>query len=102
VTVPEYRLSRRARLDLIEIADYTVDTWGVEQAYRYLDSLEACFEQLARTPAMGRPCAMVRPGYRRMEHQKHVIFYRAKKKGVFIGRILHERMLPGGRLIDDS
>jgi toxin ParE1/3/4 len=100
--VPEYRLSRLARLDLIEIADYTVDTWGAEQSFRYLDTLEACFEQLARTPAMGRPCATVRPGYRRVEHQSHVVFYRVKKKGVFIGRILHQRMLPGRHLIDDA
>lgn len=99
---PEYRLSRLARLDLIEIADYTLDTWGAAQANRYLDSLAACFEQLARTPEIGRPCTAVRPGYRRVEHQKHVIFYRMKRNGVFIGRILHQRMLPGRRLIDDS
>jgi toxin ParE1/3/4 len=98
----EYRLSRLARLDLIEIADYTVDRWGADQANRYLDSLAARFEQLARTPTIGRPCTSVRPGYRRMEHEKHVIFYRTKRNGVFIGRILHERMLPGRHLIDDS
>ncbi len=100
--MPEYRLSQLVRLDLLAIADYTVDTWGPEQANRYLDSLEACFRQLARTPEMGRLCTRVRPGYRRMEHEKHVIFYRAKKKGVFIGRILHQRMLPGRHLIEDS
>ena len=100
--MPEYRLSRLARLDLIEIADYTVDTWGADQANRYLDRLEACFRQLAETPEIGRPCATVRPGYRRMEHQKHVIFYRAKKKGVLIGRILHQRMMPGRHLMDDA
>lgn len=100
--MPEYRFSRLARLDLIEIADYTVDTWGAELAHRYLDSLEACFQQLARTPEIGRTCTPIRPGYRRMEHQKHVIFYRARKNGVFIGRILHRRMLPRQHLIEDS
>lgn len=99
---PEYRLSRLARLDLIGIADYTLDTWGAEQANHYLDSLAACFEQLARTPEIGRLCTLVRPGYRRMEHQKHVIFYRAKKNGVFIGRILHQRMLPVRHLMEDT
>ncbi len=101
-TVPEYRLSRLARLDLIEIADYTVDTWGAEQAHRYLDSLEACFRQLAEKPETGRLWTRIRPGYRRFEHLKHVLFYRPMKKGIFIGRILHQRMLPGRHLIDDS
>jgi plasmid stabilization system protein ParE len=44
--LPAYQLSKLARLDLIDIADYTVDTWGEEQAYRYLNSLEACFNRL--------------------------------------------------------
>jgi toxin ParE1/3/4 len=100
--VPEYRLSRLARLDLIEIADYTVDTWGPDQAYRYLDSLDACFRQLAQAPEMGRPCNVVRQGYRRMEHEKHVVFYRVEEGGIFISRILHQRMLPARHLIEDS
>lgn len=40
MTLPEYRLSQLARFDLFEIADYTFETWGEDQAYRYLDDLE--------------------------------------------------------------
>ncbi|HEU5457004.1 MAG TPA: type II toxin-antitoxin system RelE/ParE family toxin [Terracidiphilus sp.] len=100
--MPAYRLSRLARLDLIEIADYTVDTWGPQQAYRYLDSLEAFLHQLAQTPEMGRPCNAVRSGYRRMEHEKHVLFYRVEQDAIFISRILHQRMLPSRHLLEDS
>jgi toxin ParE1/3/4 len=99
--LPAYRFSRLARLDLIEIADYTLDTWGEEQAYRYLDGLDECFQLLAQSPQIGRPCDRIRSGYRRIEHQKHVVFYRIEKDGVFIGRILHQRMLPSSRLLDD-
>jgi plasmid stabilization system protein ParE len=58
-----YRFSKLARLDLIDIADYTVDTWGVEQALRYLDSLDACFNRLAKTPQIGRRCDRILAGY---------------------------------------
>ena len=100
--MPTYRLSRLARLDLIEIADYTVDTWGLEQADRYVDGLVGCFERLARTPGIGRPCDRIRPGYRRVEHEMHVVIYRADRDSVFISRILHQRMLPSRHLIEDE
>jgi toxin ParE1/3/4 len=89
-----YRYSKLARLDLIEIGDYTLDQWGIEQALRYLNSLEECFERIAANPGIGRRCDRIREGYRRFEHQKHVIFYRSDPEGVLIVRILHERMLP--------
>jgi toxin ParE1/3/4 len=100
--LPEYRLSRLARLDLIEIADHTVDSWGLVQADRYIDGLESCFEQLARTPGIGRPCDKIRRGYRRMEHEKHVVIYRLDGDGILVSRILHRRMMPSRHLIEDD
>ena len=100
--MPDYRLSRMARLDLFDIADYTLATWDEEQALRCLDGLEECFRLLAESPELGRACDGVRLGYRRHEHEKHAIFYRATGEGVFIGRILHQRMLPNRRLLDES
>jgi len=97
-----YQLSKLARLDLIDIADYTVDTWGPEQAQRYLDSLEACFNRIVKAPGIGRSCDRIWPGYRRIEHQKHVVLYRADRDGILIGRVLHRRMLPSRHLIDDE
>jgi toxin ParE1/3/4 len=91
-----------ARLDLTDIADYTVDTWGPEQAQRYLDILEACFSRIVRSPKIGRPCNRICKGYRRIEHEKHVIFYRADQDGILIGRVLHQRMLPSLHLVDDK
>jgi len=100
--LPAYQLSRLARLDLIDIADYTLDTWGVDQTLRYLDGLEACFNRLAETPRIGRQCDRIRPGYRRFEHERHVILYRPDTHGIFIGRILHQAMLPSKHLIEDE
>lgn len=97
-----YSFSRLARLDLIEIADYTVDRWGRSQAERSLDGLADCFKLLVRTPRMGRACDQIRHGYRRVEQGKHVVIYRADADGIFICRILHQRMLPETQLFEDS
>jgi len=86
----------------MDIADYTLDTWGPEQAQRYLDSLETCFNRLVKAPKIGRPCNRIRPGCRRIEHEKHVILYRADHDGVFVSRVLRQGMLPSRQLIDDE
>ncbi len=98
--MPAYRLSQRARLDLFEIADYTLDSWGIEQANRYVSSLYECFALLSDSPRIGRPCEKVRAGYRRIEHEKHVIFYRIEEDGILISRVLHQRMLPSRHALD--
>ena len=46
----DYRLTSLAETDLAEIADYTIDTLGIEQARRYRDGLETCFRNLAANP----------------------------------------------------
>ncbi len=99
--MPAFRFSRRAEDDLRAIADYTLRTWGKAQAARYLGELEVCCQTLARNPALGRSCDDVRPGLRRMEHGKHVVFYRQERGGILISRILHQRMLPDKHAIDD-
>ena len=89
-----FRLSRSAEADLLGIGLYTLRTWGEAQAVRYLSQLELCCKRLAGNPGLGRRCDQVRPGLRRMEHVKHVVFYRETPGGVLISRILHQSMLP--------
>ncbi len=36
-----------------------------------------------------------------MEHEMHVVVYRIEKDGIFISRILHQRMLPSRHPIED-
>ena len=96
-----FRFSRRAAADLLSIADYTLRTWGGAQAGRYIGELETCCQMLADNPMLGRSCDDVRPGLRRMEHGKHVVFYRLQKAGgILVVRILHQRMLPESQAID--
>jgi toxin ParE1/3/4 len=92
--VAVFRFSRRAEADLLSIAKYTLRTWGKAQTARHLGDLEVFCQTLADNPAFGRPCDEVRPGLRRMEHGKHVVFYRQDRTGILISRILHHSMLP--------
>lgn len=57
---------------------------------------------LADNPASGRNCDDVRPGLRRVERGRHVIFYRETAEGILVSRILHQRMLPEKHAIDDD
>ena len=89
-----FRFSRLAEIDLYDIGIYTYRTWGEAQAGRYLRNIEECCQLLAENPGVGRSCDEVRPGLRRMEQGKHVVFYREEPGGIQISRILHQRMLP--------
>ncbi len=97
-----FRLSRLAEADLLDIANYTLRAWGQDQAIRYVDDLEACCRKLADNPELGRACDHVRPGLRRMEHARHVLFYRIAAEGIVVSRILHQRMLPERHSIDEE
>ena len=57
---------------------------------------------LAGNPALGRSCDYVRPGLRRMERGRHVVFYREDAGGILVSRILRQRMLPERHAIDDD
>jgi toxin ParE1/3/4 len=94
------QFSRSAKADLLKMGAYTLQTWGAAQAERYLGSLEQCANLLAANPALGRLCAWIRPGLRRFEKGKHVLFYRQVEGGIRISRILHQSMEPDGQLFE--
>ena len=96
------RFSRLAEADLYKIGLHTSRTWGEAQTDRYLSQLEDCCRRLANNPALGRACDEIRPGLRRMEQGRHVVFYREEPGGILISRILHQRMLPENQNIDDD
>jgi toxin ParE1/3/4 len=100
--VSTLRFSQLAESDLLSIARYTLGEWGAAQTARYLTRLEQHCERLAENPMLGRSCAGIRPGLRRSEYGRHVIFYRAEENGILISRVLHARMLPDEHVIDPS
>jgi toxin ParE1/3/4 len=88
----EYRLSKKAQRDLDAIFDYTVEQWGLEQALRYTDTIEAGCIALANAPQLAQSCAHIRPGYRRRGAGHHMIYFKTTSYGIAIIRILHQRM----------
>ena len=58
----DFRLSERAERDLIEIYDYTEETFGAYQAEAYHAGLEHTFDLLANVPLIGRPADEIVPG----------------------------------------
>ena len=88
----DFRLSPRAEADVAEIADYTIETFGVEQARRYRDDLEACFRNLAENPLSGRSAELLSPGLRRFERRSHTVFYTREEESIRIVRVLHAGM----------
>jgi toxin ParE1/3/4 len=92
--VATVRYSARAEADFLDIGKYTLRTWGIAQADRYLAEIEECCPRVGQNPLLGRACGTIQPGLRRIEQGRHVIFYRVVDEGILVSRILHQAMLP--------
>ncbi len=84
-----YTLSRAAEGDLAAIADYTIRTFGVEQAILYRDGLIETLEFLAEFPMAARQRAELRNDVRAHPYRSHLILYRPDGDDIFILRIRH-------------
>jgi len=91
------RFSKAAEEDLIEVASYTMENWDYAQAVRYLKQLDETCWMLTRMPLLGRTFSCDTPHVRRFHEGRHVIFYLSKPDEIWIGRVLHENMLPQRR-----
>lgn len=89
--MPKFSVSGAAQSDLRSIFRYPIERWGADQAIKYAQDLDACFQTLAGNPEMGRACDAIGPGLRRHEPGRHVVFYRLKPGGILILRVLHQR-----------
>jgi toxin ParE1/3/4 len=88
----KYVLSPRAKADISEIWDYTVERWGIRQAEIYAIQLKSAIETLASHPYEGQTCDEIRTGYRKYPSGSHILFYRLTSAGIDVVRILHQRM----------
>jgi len=100
--VAKYKLTRLAAADLEAILEFTLQTWGEKQAERYLSDLQYCLQELADRPQIGRSCDLISPELKRMEHGRHVVFYRLRDYGIRIIRVLHQNMLPDRHLLGET
>ena len=87
-----YSLSSKATIDLAGIYEYSIITFGLAQARKYLSGLHDCFQMLAENPLYGREATELATNLRRLEYQSHVVFYIPEEQGILIVRVLHQSM----------
>ncbi|MDI1267126.1 MAG: type II toxin-antitoxin system RelE/ParE family toxin [bacterium] len=85
----EYRLTQRARADLIDIYDFTESKFGSYQADAYYAGLIRSFGLLADFPLIGQAVDELATNHRRFRFQSHLIFYTPSPDGVEIRAIIH-------------
>ena len=86
--MPNYRLSENAKEDLIRIAQYGDEQFGLAQSDQYRDQLKRRFSMLADAPLLYPAVDHIREGYRRSVCGVHSIYYRIAAGTVEIMRIL--------------
>lgn len=86
-----WKASLETEKDLIEIAVYTRDTWGISQKNAYLKSIKASFDKLTTCPSLGRIRNEIAKNLLSFPVREHVIFYQYDNEHVYIVRVLHNR-----------
>lgn len=90
--MPKIRLTQTAQRDLENIGIYTITEWGEEQANNYIGLIEQGFSQLLDNPSIGKARPDIKKGYRVLQVQKHLIFYRVGTEYIDIIGVPHVRM----------
>jgi toxin ParE1/3/4 len=85
-------LSPRAIEDLEDIYEYTLITWGLTQADKYQDLLYYSMNTILHSPQIGTKYPYKKGNYRKLNSNKHIVFYRIEDQKCVIIRILHEKM----------
>lgn len=86
-----YDLTLAAEDDLRNIWQYTYETWGLDQAEKYLDQVEACCEAIGEGRARSKSFDELPDDVRIYRCQHHYIVWLADDRRIIIA-ILHERM----------
>lgn len=84
----KYRLSKLARADLVEIAEYSAEHYP-EFGQRLLDAIRAKIQLLTTQPRIGAPRDDLRPDLRCTVVQQFVIYYQIDDPWVDVLRVVH-------------
>lgn len=87
-----YRMTQRAKDDLLNIGRYTLNRWGKDQRNTYLKQLEKRFEWLAKHATAGKNRIDIHDEYYAFPQGEHLIFYLIHNKGIDIIGVPHKQM----------
>ena len=90
--MPKYYLSKTAEDDLREIIEYTFAEWGIEQVFKFRDSLDSRLATLAKFPEVGRKNINLPEYIIYVVEGKHYVFYKVVDDGIEVIRFLHSKM----------
>ena len=93
-----YKISARAESDLAQLYEYVIEIFGLQQARRYLSGMHDLFQMLADKVNLGRDASEFVPSLKRFSYKSHTIFYLTSDNGIFIIRVLSQRMDYGEHL----
>jgi len=86
----QYRLSKAAEADLLELWIYVLEQTVCERrSAKVISDIVSKFATLAEYPGMGIGREELGAGYRSFMAVSHVIFYRLVTDGIEISRVLH-------------
>ena len=85
----QVEISLTAVRDLEDIFDYTQQSYGEDQALKYVSSFDDVFDTLTGNPELGRDRTEIREGLRSIPKEQHIVFYRILENRIRIVRILH-------------
>ena len=85
-------LKPQAINDLEDIFEYTLKNWSITQAEKYQDLLFESINTVLKSPKIGSKYFFKKGKYRKLNSNKHIIFYRIEDNRCIVVRILHEKM----------
>jgi toxin ParE1/3/4 len=87
-----YKLSSKAEVDLAELYEFGIYKFGLSHAQKYFFGMHEAFEILAKNIDLGRDASEFITDLKRFSYKAHTIFYLQTAGGIFILRVLSQRM----------
>jgi toxin ParE1/3/4 len=87
-----YKLSVKTEIDLAEMYEYGISRFGLLQAQTYFNAMHDIFQLLANNATLGRDASEFIFKLRRFSFKAHTIFYLTTENGIFIVRVLSQRV----------
>lgn len=87
-----YKLSRKAEIDLAEMYEFGVYKFGLLHAQKYFLGMHDVFQVLEENIELGRDASEFIEDLKRFTYKAHTIFYLITANGIFILRVLSQRM----------
>lgn len=90
--MPKYRITPRAKDDLLTIGRYTQQQWSKTQRTAYLKNIEKRFTWLACNSSPGRHRTDIQEGFYSFPQCEHLIVYLLHSEGIDIIGVPHKEM----------